>query len=137
MVKFALEKDYAISKDKSEHGTWVPFKNGVKFKIRSFGSRASRDVREELERPHQSEIARDVVDQKVMEDIAREQVCRAIIVDWSGVKDVDGELVPFSYDNVKALFSSDTMDGLLAEVIQVAIDQKTFNADLDNDAVKN
>ena len=136
-IEFALEKDYAVDDDKSENGTWVPFKGGVEMRIRSFGARKSREVREEIERPHAVKISRDVAGDELMEELAIEQICRAIVVDWRGVLDASGEEIACTYDNRKALFSKKSMKALLADVVQVAINQDTFNADIDEETVKN
>ena len=136
-IEFALAKDYAIDDDKAENGTWVPFKGGVEMKIRSFGSRKSRDVREEIERPHAVKISRNVASDELQEELAIEQIARAIVVDWRNVKDTAGADVPCTYDNRKELFGNKSMKGLLADIVQVALNQDTFNTDLDEETVKN
>lgn len=137
MTKFALSRHYAYDEDRAEEGVWVPFKGDVEFKLRHFGSRKSRDVREDLERPHVAAIKRDAASEELMEELAIEQLARAIIVDWKGVKDMEGNDIPCTYDNRKALVSDKSMKALVAEIIQVAIDNETFNAGLDEELEKN
>jgi hypothetical protein len=125
---------FGASETDSEEGKWFPFNKEISVKVRRFKSKKSRNVRERIEAPHKrlNKFGGKISDD-VQNDITKEHMAEAILIDWKGVKDKDGNVVPYSKAAAMQFFT------LLPEFMdQIA----TLSLDLDNyrdevkDAVK-
>jgi len=88
---------FGTSESAAEDGKWFSFGKTISIKIRRFKSKKSRKVREELEAPYKraTKFGTSLPDD-VSEEITVEQIARAIIVDWKGVTDKQGNAVKYS-----------------------------------------
>lgn len=93
---------YAFDKGAYEEGTWVTLGNGIKIKVRSPQSAHSRAVRKKLEAPHASLTrgGRELPDD-VQEDLLIKQLSQSLIMDWKGVTEDDGTVIPATPENIE------------------------------------
>jgi hypothetical protein len=123
--KSALFSRFKTNTDKEENGVWEDLGDGIKIKIRRFKSRAAQEARKALEEPYQSRLrfGGKLTDEEAQEILVR-QMSKAIIVDWDGVTDEEGNVLPCTegakYEVLKAL--PDFRD----VVASLAIDRDNF-----------
>jgi hypothetical protein len=91
---FAL---FGASETDSEDGKWFPINKVISVKVRRFKSKKSRTVRERLEAPHKrvNKFSGKISDD-VQNDITKEHMAEAILIDWKGVTDKDGKAVEYT-----------------------------------------
>lgn len=59
---------------------------------------------ETLSRPYRRQIEMETLDRKTSDKILAEAFARAVVVGWEGVRDRNGEEMPFSVENCVSLF---------------------------------
>lgn len=133
--KSALFSRFKTDETKEEQGIWVNFGDGIRIKVRRFKSKASQDARKELEKPLTAEIRRGPLEEKVQEDLLIRQMAKAIIVDWEGVTDEDGEELDCTFDTKYQILKA--LPEFRDDIAAIALDRDSFKAALDEDAEKN
>lgn len=100
--------DITINIDAIEAGRWVSVDHlipGVKLKVRGIENTDYKRLRNKLI----SEISRPVrlrgVDLATMEKINTTLLVEAVLVDWSGIEDDDGQPLPFSKEKAASVLS--------------------------------
>lgn len=129
----SLYKSFAVDSASSEHGKWFEVAPGVKFKIRRFKSKASQDVRAQLEKPYQTMLKQGPLSAEINEEMLIKQLALSIIVDWSGVTDERDEVIPFSADTAYVLMKDARLVELRDAIIQIALSADQFK-DAENQA---
>ncbi len=82
-------------------------------------------------RPHRRAIATESMSDKLAESIMMEIYAETIMLDWEGVTDDDGNVIPFSKDAVLALFKElpDFYRDIVEQSQKVALFRKTLQED--------
>jgi hypothetical protein len=115
---------FGASETDSEDGKWFPLNKVISVKVRRFKSKKSRTVREKLEAPHKriNKFGGKISDD-VQNDITKEHMAEAILIDWKGVTDIDGKPVAYSKETGMQFFTKlpEFMDAIA-----------TLSLDLDN-----
>lgn len=133
--KNSLFSRFAMDDKKEEQGVWVDFGDGIKVKVRRFKSKASQDARKELEKPLTAEIRRGPLEEKVQEDLLIKQMAKAIIVDWKGVTDEDGEELDCDFESKYYILKQ--LPEFRDEIAAIALDRDAYKAGLDEEGEKN
>lgn len=95
-----LYEIFSTDSESEEAGIWVDLTDEISFKVRSIGSKAVLDKREELMRPFQSLIKTGgKVPEKKNEEIGRKVIAGAVIADWKGLSDTEGGPLEYSFEN--------------------------------------
>jgi hypothetical protein len=97
--------DYATDETAEQDGKWFDIGVDTQVKLRSYTSQKSRDVRRQLDKPYVG-ITRSggVIPDDVQEKLLIQQMAKAIIVDWKGLKENKVE-VPFSATKAEELLT--------------------------------
>lgn len=104
-------------------GVLIPFEleggGEVRFKIRRAGARNTewRKVYNEVMKPHEEAINLDKLSEEENKLLLAEVYSRSVVIDWEGIKDAEGEDVPFSVQSCKELleFYPDLLANLMTE----------------------
>lgn len=127
---------FATSETAAEDGKWFKFGKTIEVKIRRFKSKVSRKVREELEAPYKraTKFGATLPDD-VSEEITLEQIARAIIVDWKGVPDKQGNLI--KYSPAAAMEMLKALPEFKDAVIEISMNLDNYRDDEKDEAEKN
>jgi len=78
-----------------EEGSWIEYQ-GSNFKIAYAGSTRFARVKDRIEKPHRRMIEKGMVDPGDQKKWLIQALGEAILLDWNGVYDEDGNQVPYS-----------------------------------------
>lgn len=113
--------------DKEREGVWVPYRGtGVRLRIARLGN------------PHHAEVHRRIVEQRLTDlnarelsdeqnlDAQKEAVARAVLTDWDGVVDAEGQPLPYSPETALEFFRDPEMHRLYAFVFEQSMRDENF-----------
>lgn len=92
-------------------------------------------VAEAVMRPYRRQIANENIDIEVVEGLLRMVYARAVVLDWSGVEDKDGNDLPFTEENVVQLFTD--LPDLFKDIRDMAEKLSVFRNSALEDEAKN
>lgn len=134
-----LHRIFATDERLEEEGAWVDVNEiyGLKIKIRRLRSEASIKAYEDVVREQfgDGKIRKpeDLTGLETME-ILKRQMAKAVLIDWKGLYDEDGNEVPYSEEAALAFLS---MKDFREFVYQAANERDTFREQSDEEAEKN
>jgi len=134
-----LHAIFATDESLEEAGAWVDINElyGLKIKVRRMRSDASLKAYERIVRERFGEgklrKPEDLTGSE-SEEILKQQLAEAILIDWEGLYDADGNAVPYS---VPAALAFLEVKDFREFVYQAANERGTFREKADEDAVKN
>ncbi len=137
MAKTSLHKAYAVDTSKEENGVWQDFDEDISVCIRRLNSEASSKARDEAEKPHRINARNKALSEETMEDIATRQLAYGVIADWKGIKDEDGNEIPYSGEQAYEFLSDPELKDFRIFIFQFAADRVAYKKTLDEDSVKN
>lgn len=127
---------FATSESAAEDGKWFKFGKTIEVKIRRFKSKKSRKVREELEAPYKraTKFGTTLPDD-ISDEITNEHIAKAIIVDWKGVTDKQGNAL--KYSPVAALELMKALPEFKDAVIEISLSLDNYRDEEKDDVEKN
>lgn len=132
----SLYSTYETDQSAETDGVWVDLGPELKVKLRRFSCPQAKTVRKRLETPYAGTIrAGGSIPDEVMEGITIQIIAEAIIVDWEGATDREGNPLP-NTTAAKLQVLNDLPD-FRNQIAAIALDRDTFKKELDEDAVKN
>lgn len=139
-LKTNLHRIFATDECLEEDGAWVDVNElyGLKVKVRRLRSDASIKAYEDIVRESfgEQKIRRpEDLNATQSGDILTRQLARAVLIDWKGVYDEDGNEIPYSEE--AALAALTDMKDFREFVYQAANERDTFREKADADAAKN
>jgi hypothetical protein len=128
-MKSPLYRKFEQSKNAIEDGVWVEFveaegdQPAVRVKIRSSRCKAAKRVRNEITQRAISKGARlnRNEDAEVVEVLSK-----AIVIDWQGVTDRDGNTLPCNPETVQALLSDPELEPFREQILVASATDETF-----------
>lgn len=131
---FALFK--SNNKDSEENGKWVELGSGTAFKVRAFHAKVVSEKREELNKPFlQLQRAGIEIPEDKQKEIGLRVIGGAIIADWKGVKNVSGDIVPYSEDEAYAILEK--LPALGGFIMGYSLEAQNYKDELAEDGAKN
>ena len=130
-----LHNRFKTDESKEEQGVWIDFGEGIRVRVRRIRSRFSQAVRLELEKPHSESIRRGPLPNDVAEDLMMKQIAKALISEWEGVTDEDGNVLECTYENKLAIIKE--LPELRDEILQVSMDRDSYKAAKNEESLKN
>jgi len=122
--KKGLEAYMTDSELESKDGVWREYGRGIRIRIlRAGGSnRKYERVGSAILKPYQRQISRSTMDPELSTALLREIYSKAVVVDWSGVRDLDGNDVPCIPENIEGFFEAvpDLFDEVMADASAMA-----------------
>ena len=82
--------------EKENEGVWLTYDGDIEVKIARFGNDRYQKIAEALYKPVKKQLQRGSLGSKRATELASKAVAKGIIVDWRGIEDDDGNLIPFS-----------------------------------------
>lgn len=116
-------------------GVWVDLGDGGKVKVARLGNPQHRKVSQALGRPHQAQIRAGRLKPEVAEKLGIQATAQAILLDWEGIEDDDGKLIPYSQE--KALELLTELKDFRDTVLEIAGEMETFRAQEIEESVGN
>lgn len=118
---------YATDKTLEEEGVWVDFGDGIMVKIARITSKKSKELRRRLERPlvRKSRGGELSIDQ--LEYLMTEQLSQAVVQDWKGVTDENGNELPCTPDNCRTILNK--FPDFREDIATVSLEKETFRAE--------
>jgi len=132
-MKTNLSKDFLTDKDAETQGNWFKISPGVRFLIKRLGGANAQKLREadaKHRQPYIKKIQAGVLTDEEIELITLKAFIECAIVNWEGVKDEDGNDIPFTFDNaVKVL---QPIPDLVNTLLSYASNYQNFLEDVGN-----
>lgn len=128
-------KTYATDEDLSENGVWIDdFEGGVSVKIRSPRSMHVRSFRRKLEEQEPFRVAiaaatrkRKSIPPELEHKLSVKVAAGAIVADWKGIPDQEGNPMPYSAENAEFVFNS--LPEFYEDVLFAASTRDAFKSD--------
>ena len=132
----ALYSQYQTDPAAEVDGVWVrDLAPGVHVKVARHNNAKHKAVSVRLARPYRAQIDRETLSEEVAEDLVIRAMAEAIVIDWEGMTDEDGNILePTVANKVKIL--TDLPD-LRADIAQAARTQDLYRAESIEEALKN
>jgi hypothetical protein len=120
--------------DAAENGKWIkgedlwPRGAGIELKIRRMTSKKALKTRAELLTKYAKfQNKKGQFPEEIDHRMLCELLAQAVIVDWKGIPDKDGKLIPFTRES--AFHLVDKLPDFRAQIVQAAMDMDQFRAD--------
>ncbi|AHG92125.1 hypothetical protein J421_4658 (plasmid) [Gemmatirosa kalamazoonensis] len=129
-TKPAMWKRYAIDPKAATDGAWVSFDAGVEMCVRAQSSRAVREVVQAINtrnRPAILKAASGVLPIET-QDADQLEVLSAVVSNWRGVVDLEGNTLPCTPENVRAVLGHPALVELKNDVWAASVNAETFRA---------
>ena len=124
------------NKESEENGKWLDLGSGTAFKVRAFHAKVVSERREELNKPYLTlqRAGIEIPDDK-QEEIGLAVLGGAIIADWKGVKNAQGELVPYSEEEAIAILRA--LPKLGGIIMSFSLDAQQYKDEVVEEGAKN
>ncbi len=117
-------------------GVWIPFGEGTRVKVRRFQSKPVQMVQQRLQKPYAGLVrGGQSLPDDIAEKITIRLIAEAVIVDWEGVTDREGNILPNTTE-AKVQVLTDLPDFRNA-VASAAMEREVFKAQSDEESAKN
>lgn len=128
--KFATDAQAEIE------GVWVDLGGGASVKVARFGNPKHTELVKQLQKPYAQSIKAGVdIADDLKTAMAVESMAQAILLDWKGIEDEDGKLIPHSIENAKKLLGD--LKDFRDTIAFLATQQETFRKAALEQAAKN
>jgi len=79
-------------------GQWVPIGEGAELKVARAGNKRAREISAGLRAPYRQQARFGKLDDDLERELLARAMAKAILRDWRGLLDADGEEIPYSED---------------------------------------
>jgi len=143
MSKINLKKmksAYGVDLKKELEGVWFKstFIEGLEFKIAKTMNPAYERLARNLYKPYAKQMRKGIdLPKSITDEIQTELIVDALLLDWKGMPGTDGENVPYSKEEAKALMNDPELKELKAEILEFADDNASYQLQIDEEIEKN
>lgn len=132
----SLYTRFSYDKDLADNGNWIPFGEGVEFKMRRLNSPLVQEKRRQLEQPYEALLRTGgSLGEDILRGILVNMMAESVILGWKGVTDSSNVPMEFSIANAKILLTD--LPDLVRVLVDLASDRDLFKAAVDGEAAKN
>ena len=124
MTKSKLHARYKSSPDKEDSGIWADFGDGIEVKVRRFKSPYVQEFQKKLNRPYADMVRRGPLPAHIAEDLMERLIAGALIVDWRGVTDEEGNILEPNEANKLAIIKE--LPEFRDEILGVSFERDGF-----------
>lgn len=107
-------------------GVWVELTKDIKVKVAALGNRKHQEAIEKFTKPYRSQIRSKTISSEVEEDLHVKAICKAVLVDWEGVTDKEGNKLDYSFENAYKLLSDPSLKRFKSDIIYLAKEAETY-----------
>lgn len=104
-MKTNLHSMFATSSTAEQEGVWVPVCEGVEVKLARMGNPRFAAVYKKKCKPHLASLRRGLLDKQTEVELMRQTLAEAVVLDWRGLRDAEGNLVPYSSETALQLLT--------------------------------
>lgn len=120
--------------DKIEDGVWVDYIDDVKLCIASVNSKAYREHKDRLLRPHLRQLrAKEIQADQILE-IIKPAVAHHILKGWKNIQNDQGAEIPYAPETALEFFRDPEMGDFYGFVLEVAGEVNNYRQELLEDA---
>lgn len=119
-----LESMFLTDEEEAELGKWFKLGKEVQVKIRRYNSKKSRSVREMVNIKYGVNNVRGKLPAEDEEALNVEHIASGIIADWKGVKDAQGNEVPYTKE--AATLALTKLPEFRDTVVQLSLELNNF-----------
>lgn len=120
--------------DAEVEGVWVELGDGAEVRVARLNNARHNKVLDRLRRPYRNH--RNIPDD-VNEKIATQAMAEAILLDWKGIEDRDGNPISYSTEKAIELLSDPAMKNFRNRVAYIALEEESFRKASLDAAAKN
>lgn len=128
---------FKTDKDLEKNGIVINYDDTIKVRIARAGGANTRYLKtlERKSKPYRRAIDQGTMNPEVANQILREAYAEAVILDWEGITDEDGNEIPFTKENCVKLFEDlpDFFEDLKEQAMKMAL----FRATVREEEAKN
>jgi hypothetical protein len=132
-MKTNLDVLFKTNKSLEQDGVEFHIGDGVVFRVRRFGGSNSQRIKQSLakyHKPYARLIEADRMPQEEQAKIMAKVFVESCLISWEGVKDADGNNLPFNFDNAVDLFTS--LPALFDSIFEYAQSDASYKEELGN-----
>lgn len=115
---------YKTDKTAELNGVWIEVDDGVEWLIARLNNEKAREMRRRLEKPYRSFAN---IPDKANEEILRKVIANTVLLDWKGITDDDGKLIPYSPEKAEELLKE--LPDFLTDVANASMARETFQTE--------
>lgn len=130
-MKSNLDKHFKQDSSQEKDGIWFELDGGIRFRLRRFGG-SNTELKKAMVRHYKPKarlIEKGLLSEAEERSIVAKSFISACMIDWEGVE-VDGELVPYSFDVAVELFKG--LPELLETLMEYAQDSENYREEVGN-----
>ena len=128
MSPYSLKAQFGVDVDAKENGKWVVVNEFIKIKLRSTSSKEyikkAVKIRTELSFDNVKTTDENYADK--LEEMIRRCLAFAQLTDWSGVKDDNGEDIPFTPEVAYNIICDPEYTGFADRIWELAQDEERY-----------
>lgn len=120
-----------------EEGKWVTHPSGVRLRIASVNSRAYKEARERLLRPHLRDLRSGRLTTDDILEIVKPAVAEHLLLEWAALEDDAGKPIPYSPAKALEYFRDRRFVEFFRFVLEIAGEEEEFRQQTLEESAKN
>lgn len=128
---------YETDTSLEEEGVWVEIGGGVNVKVAALGNKNHQKAMEKMFAPYKAQRRNGSLDAEIEEDIHTKAIAKAVLVDWEGVTDREGDILPYNFENAYKILADESLKRFKGNILFLAKEAETFKKQEQEEAVKN
>lgn len=123
--------------ERERHGLWLDYGDAGEFLVARAGgaNKAYEKALNRITKPHRRALEAEAIDNDKAFDLMKQAFAEAVVLDWKGVTNAEGEELPYSKDNCLWLLRE--LDDLFHALREDAHKASLFRAALREEAAGN
>ena len=127
-MKTNLSSIYGTNKEDEANGKWFDITEDFSVKLKRMGGENGKKIAEKralLFKPFATQIKKNTLDEATQTSLFMRVFTDAVMTDWKGLTDENGQDIPFSSDYAHKLLTE--MPDLFYDLLDIAQDRHSFN----------
>jgi hypothetical protein len=96
---------FKTDRQRENEGVWVAIGDGARVKVARFNNERYKQTFLEVSKPYKVQVRTGTLQEEVAQGILRDCFARAILLDWEGLQDDEGNDIPYSEEAAKELLA--------------------------------
>ncbi len=118
----------SVDLEKAESGAWVPYEEGISFKIARANTPAYRGAVRRMHRQHKRQIDQESLSDAQSDNIMADLMSSYLLLDWKGLVN-GGEEFPYTKENAELLLKAEKYSELRNWIVAQANDLENFRSE--------
>ena len=118
----------SIDTGKAAEGVWIPYENGIEFKIARSNTPLYREAVKKIHRQHKRQIDAGTLSDSLSDSIMANLMAEHILLDWKGLKN-GKEDFPYTRQNAADFLAEESYSEIREWIMVQAQDVENFRAE--------